>query len=170
MPESLMLQASGMSCIFYVVHGIPDKDRALFASQMIPKGTRILSESILVSLPNEHNMSSAQSSKDYITAQVDALRETDRQVFHSFSPLHPTGDKVEDNAGIMKLNAIRITQGWALFKNASLINHSCDNNAVSNFNSNLNRITVHAIREIQSFEEITLRYKEEFFGTRNARR
>ncbi|KAM0193307.1 hypothetical protein ACHAPC_001557 [Botrytis cinerea] len=45
-----------------------------------------------------------------------------------------------------------------LFIEACRINHACDNNASSDWNANIQKHTIHAVRDIQKSEEITISY------------
>lgn len=45
-----------------------------------------------------------------------------------------------------------------IFKDASRINHSCENNAHNNWNEKIKRYTVQALRDIEKGEEITINY------------
>ncbi|ELR04589.1 hypothetical protein GMDG_06871 [Pseudogymnoascus destructans 20631-21] len=49
-------------------------------------------------------------------------------------------------------------KGKRAFVNACRINHDCDNNAQKSWNENINRHTVHAKRDIENGEEITIFY------------
>lgn len=45
-----------------------------------------------------------------------------------------------------------------IFKDASRINHSCENNAHNNWNEKIKRYTIQALRDIEEGEEITINY------------
>ncbi|RMY49548.1 hypothetical protein D0865_07420 [Hortaea werneckii] len=57
----------------------------------------------------------------------------------------------------------------AIFKDISRLNHACIPNAQGNFNANLDRFTIHALRPISEDEEITLSYLAEHGASRSAR-
>ncbi|KAI7284263.1 hypothetical protein KC345_g2402 [Hortaea werneckii] len=57
----------------------------------------------------------------------------------------------------------------AIFKDICRLNHACIPNAQGNFNANLDRFTIHALRPISEDEEITLSYLAEHGASRDAR-
>jgi SET domain len=63
----------------------------------------------------------------------------------------PFGDKVEEGG---------------IFLDACRINHACDSNAHRSWNENIKRHTVHALRDIEKGEEITIYY----LGVLNSRK
>ncbi|KAL7895696.1 hypothetical protein HDV63DRAFT_205228 [Trichoderma sp. SZMC 28014] len=67
--------------------------------------------------------------------------------------------------------ALKGGPGASLFPNAPFINHSCQANAHKSWNANIERLTVHAIRDIKQGEEITISYLEilEPYAARQAR-
>ena len=57
----------------------------------------------------------------------------------------------------------------ACFLDISRVNHSCVPNAQGNFNLAINMLTVHAVREIASDEEITISYLDDQLASRRVR-
>ena len=76
--------------------------------------------------------------------------------------IHPYRDAAERYLGICsnKLLACRSRSEikGAIFLEACRINHACDNNAQKNWNEKIKRHTVHALRDIDKGEEITITY------------
>lgn len=68
---------------------------------------------------------------------------------------------MEQYVGIIRTNALPIENGetgGGIFLEASRINHACDNNAQKSWNENIKQHTVHALRNINEGEEITIYY------------
>ncbi|OCK83190.1 SET domain-containing protein 5 [Lepidopterella palustris CBS 459.81] len=75
--------------------------------------------------------------------------------------IHAYRNTAEQYLGIVRTNALPIgTNGidGGIFLEACRINHACDNNAQKNWNENIKRHTVHALRDIEQGEEITICY------------
>lgn len=71
--------------------------------------------------------------------------------------------------GIIRTNALPFgdhEEEGGIFLHACRINHACDNNAQKSWNENIKRYTVHALRDIDEGEEITIYY----LGVVNSRR
>jgi hypothetical protein len=88
----------------YALRHVPGKGRGLVAIKKIPRGTRILSEEPIITVPRGK----------------------------------------PDSEGLQT--------------SICLINHACDNNAQKNWNEEIKRHTVHALRDICEGEEITIYY------------
>ena len=142
----------------FAVRDIPGKGKGLVAIQMIPKGTRILSEQPIITLPEfglERELSES------IRQQVDSLTKRQRRVFLSMHNIHPYENTIQQYFGIARTVALPIEIDGAeagIFLDASRINHACDNNAQKDWNENIQRHTVHALRDIEEGEEITIYY------------
>ena len=148
----------------YALQDVLGKGKGLIAIQKISKGTRILSEEPIVTVPcnepaNEQAMEQLQIS---ICQQVDALSENQRQAFLSLHNIHTYGNAAEQYLGIIRTNGLPIeineSERGAIFLEACRINHACDNNAQKNWNTKIKRHTVYALRDIDKGEEITIYY------------
>lgn len=143
----------------YTLQNVPGKGKGLVASESIPKGTRILSETPVITTP-EHQRD-AEWLKAHILQQVDSLDERQRQSFLSMHNLYPYQNVVEQSFGIIRTNGLPIQADGiegGVFLQACRINHACDNNAQKNWNRYIERHTVHALRDIAEGEEITINY------------
>lgn len=75
--------------------------------------------------------------------------------------IHAYRNATEQYFGIVRTNALPIETNISeagIFLEACRINHACDNNAQKHWNRNINRHTVHALRDIYKGEEITIYY------------
>ncbi|KAG6131480.1 hypothetical protein E4U12_003647 [Claviceps purpurea] len=137
----------------YALQDVPDRGKGLIATTNIPKGTRILSEKPLMVIPARKPVSYFS-----ISQQLEALSEEQRDAFLSMKNVHPSvGDKI---IGIFRTNFLCLTKSGdlAIFQEACRINHDCESNTFHYWNDNIKRHTVHATRDIQSGEEITISY------------
>ena len=138
---------------------VPGKGKGLVALEKISKGTRIISEEPIITIPC--NVPVSERLRTSICQQVDTLSEHQRQAFLSMHNIHPFKNAAEQYLGIIRTNSLPTeTDGdkGAIFLEACRINHACDNNAQKNWNENIKRHTVHALRDINKGEEITITY------------
>jgi hypothetical protein len=143
----------------YIIKDVPGKGKGLVATERIPKGTRILSEQPVITIPPLHAID--KQLKIHIQGQVDSLDNRQRQSLLALYNLHPYNDDFEQYIGIFKTNALPIETdgiGGGIFLEASRLNHSCKNNAQKIWNQGIKRHTVHALRDIAEGEEITVYY------------
>ena len=143
----------------YALRDVPGKGKGLVAIEKISKGTRILSEEPIITVP--FSEPGSEKPRISICQQVDALNEYQRQAFLSMHNLHPYGNAAEQYLGIVRTNGLPIESNGSeagLFLEACRINHACDNNAQKTWNANIKRHTVHALRDIYEGEEITIYY------------
>ncbi|KAJ8123774.1 hypothetical protein ONZ43_g350 [Nemania bipapillata] len=149
------LEGTGM----YALRDVPGKGKGLVAIEKIPKGTRILSEEPIISIAQGGmNNKRLQIS---ITQQVASLSEHQRRAFLSMHNIHPYEDAAGQYLGIFKTNSLpaeAVGDKGAIFLEACRINHACDNNAQKSWNDKIKRHTVHAMRDIDKGEEITITY------------
>ncbi|KAG6030568.1 hypothetical protein E4U19_000407 [Claviceps sp. Clav32 group G5] len=142
----------------YVLQDIPGKGKGLVATQNIPKGTRILCEEPLFTIPIVPDFQRERFR--LICLQVALLSGDQRDAFLSMHNIYPPRDPVEEYS--------QTTQTRGIYLEACRLNHDCQNNAVYSWNTIIKRITVHAIRDINAGEEITVPYVE-FLKTRESR-
>ena len=143
----------------YALRDVPGKGKGLVAIEKIFKGTRILSEEPIITVPR--NESASEQLRMSICQQVDVLSDHQRRAFLSMHNIHAYRNAAEQYLGIVRTNALPIeTNGseGGIFLEACRINHACDNNAQKNWNTNIKRHTVHALRDIYKGEEITIYY------------
>jgi hypothetical protein len=143
----------------YILQEVPGRGKGLIARKSIPKGTRILSERPVITIPEIPR--SIEWLRSHISQQVDSLTKDQRRSFVSMHNLYPYKSTVEQYLGIIRTNALPIESGdigGGIFLEACRINHACDNNAQKNWNKNIERHTVQALRDIPEGEEITIYY------------
>ncbi|KAG6250033.1 hypothetical protein E4U23_001709 [Claviceps purpurea] len=145
---------------WYALEDVPNKGKGLIATRNIPRGTRILSEEALFTIPNVTDVKEAFR---LICQQVAALSNEKRQGFLSMHNIYPFNDTEERYVGIFETNCLPaggspIPHTRAICLESCRINHDCKNNAAYDWNDNIKRNTVHAIRDINVGEEITASY------------
>ena len=143
----------------YALRDIPGKGQGFIAIEKISKGTCILSEEPIITVPGDEPDS--EQLQISICRQVDALSEHQRRAFLSMHSIHAYRNTAEQYLGIVRTNALPIETNRSeggIFLEACRINHACDNNAQKHWNGNIKRHTVHALRDIDKDEEITIYY------------
>ncbi|EAS34062.1 uncharacterized protein CIMG_05086 [Coccidioides immitis RS] len=161
------LNGTGSNGDLYTVKLIPDRGFGCVATSRIPKGTRILTEAPLFTVPKA--AADIQAVEEALLKELKSLSK-DQQ--HSFFSLHNAHKgKCSPVIGITKTNAIPFGSGGAdggIFPRAARINHSCKQNAQNTWNHNLSKLTIHAFKDIEEGEEITISYVDgaETFNTR----
>jgi Heterokaryon incompatibility protein (HET)/SET domain len=142
----------------YALQDVPGRGIGLVAREKIFKGTRILSEEAVVTVSESVGSKRLRTS---ICQQVEALSENQRRDFLSMHNIHPYRNAAEQYLGIVRTNSLpaeAVGDKGAIFLEACRINHACDNNAQKNWNEKIKRHTVHALRDINKGEEITITY------------
>ncbi|KAF2825542.1 SET domain-containing protein [Ophiobolus disseminans] len=153
------------SALVYTLEDVPGKGKGLIAASDIPMGTRIISEKPFVTVPTQVRTMEQQWIRVY--QQVLALSVHQKREFLAMDNVYPYTNPTEEYHGIFRTNALPIGSdlgGGGVFLHACRINHACDPNATNFWNENLDKLTIHAIRDIQKGEEITISYLE---ATRN---
>ena len=161
----------------------PGKGLGLFATTFIPIGTRILSELPLLVLPALNSLCivpavSALSPTERetffsLSHPEDEERDEELGVFLEMVEMmgeemgmQVDGLSIEDQVaacGIVFANTFAIftpngQQRSGIFATATRINHSCIPNVYPSYNAHLNRLTVHATRDIHPGEELSTTY------------
>ncbi|KAF4994810.1 hypothetical protein FGRMN_5544 [Fusarium graminum] len=142
---------------------VPGKGKGLIATQNIPKGTRILSEEPILTAPEDATDTPAL--RDFIRKRVDALPSDQREAFLAMRNIYP-GATDSQYLGIIRTNGLPMNSGSGIFLAACRINHACDNNAQKGWNGKTKRHTVHALRDIDEGEEITITYLGALYNRR----
>ncbi|KAG5978505.1 hypothetical protein E4U55_006150 [Claviceps digitariae] len=143
----------------YALLDVPGKGKGLVATKTIPKGTRILSDEVLITMPLDR--CDIEWLYKSIRQQVDALSDHQRQAFLSLRNTFPFQNAMQQYFGIVQTNAIHVPEFGsraAVFLETSRINHACDYNSLVSFNNRIQRLTVHVLRDIPAGKEITISY------------
>jgi hypothetical protein len=150
--------SSPVSDLTYALQEVTGKGKGLVATRKIPRGTRILCEEPIVRMPEA--VLDSQTLLASIRRQVDALTPDQRRAFLSMHNIH-ADDAASRHLGIFRTNALPFgddVREVGIFLDACRINHACDNNGQKSWNENIKRHTVHALRDIEKGQEITIYY------------
>ena len=154
--EEYAKMSSSASDLMYTVQEVPGKGKGLVATGKISRGTRILSEEPIIRVPEA--MLDSQTLPAFICKQVDALTADQREILLSMHNIY-ADDPASRYLGIIQTNALPLgNDEGGILLDACRINHACDNNAQKSWNDNIKRHTVHALRDIEKGEEITIYY------------
>jgi hypothetical protein len=164
----------------YEIRAIPSKGHGCFALTPLSRGTRILADTPLLTVPVSHYLEhDIQLAFDRLTADEKALYFTlssshgqDPRVWPS--RIHETVEGrqrqriVEQHAArtgqepslisIFQTNCMEMGRGAAVFPNAARFNHSCNPNACFTWNPAIGKETIHIMNDVKEGEEITLSY------------
>ncbi|KAF1994263.1 SET domain-containing protein [Amniculicola lignicola CBS 123094] len=143
----------------FTVEDVPGKGKGLVATKDIPKGTRIISEIPIIT--SGQDIRDVEQLRVRIYQQVCSLSEDQQREFLSMYNIYPYTNVIDRYQGIFRTNALPTgpcLDIGSVFLIACRINHACDSNATHFWNDNLNKITIHAIRDIWKGEEITISY------------
>ena len=158
--NNLRMSAIMDSNKLYTLREIPGKGLGLIAAVKILRGTRIISEEPLITRPRSTD--SKEQRGKFLAASVAKLDDGKRQVL--FSLHNAFEDEETRELGIFRTNALPLGSGSStggIFVESSRINHSCIHNAQNTWNENLGKLTIHAMRDIDEGEEITIIYLSE---------
>ncbi|KZZ92604.1 SET domain-containing protein 5 [Beauveria brongniartii RCEF 3172] len=92
---------------------------------------------------------------------AQALDDSQPDIVLSLRNVHEFNSISEQYAGMIRTNGLPIGADGSdagIFEHACRINHVCSNNAQKSWDENLERHTVHALRDMQQGEEIIISY------------
>lgn len=149
------------------------------AARDIKRGTRIMSDSPLLTIPTNHlhlawgpycRLGNAQK-EQFDTLFFWKNDELNLEQASRMYLLDPTDSAVESDdeeelvdehvrvMGIFAVNNFEMPKGaLGVFPNGARLNHSCVPNVHHSFNPTLGKLTVHAVRDIQEGEELVMNY------------
>lgn len=145
------------------IRTLPGRNKGSQALRDIPKGTLILAEEALFSIPNVH---------DPLTPDIETEIRAQATIHgKEFDKTYSHGRPSKQQAPLKRFmaNSYQMdgdaegpsTQG--IFLKASQLNHSCVPNAYFNFNEEVGpqgHLTVHAIHDIRFGQEIVINYRQ----------
>jgi len=139
----------------YVLQPIPGKGKGLIATRAIKPGDLILSESPLFTTASLTNPATFEQD---LAAIIKGLPKDGQRAFLS---LHNNNPSAEPFSNIVRSNGYPLgpnSEIGAIFPLVARLNHSCRPNAQHAWNAARGLEVVHAVRDIQAGEEITLSY------------
>lgn len=149
----------------FEIQAVPEKGKGLVASVNIARGTRILHEAPLFTTLQ---FSPIELMENHIVKKLKSLSKDQQRQFLS---LHNNFRGKHPFSGIVKTNALPCGSSsnvGGIYPTICFLNHSCLPNAHNNWNADTKRETIHAIRDINAGEEITIPYNQD--GSSTSRR
>lgn len=146
----------------YRVEQVLGKGDGVVACSDIARGTMIISESPLFTLPRL--IRNPQRVSELTLQQVRAL---DRDQQRSFFALRNSFKELSPFEGIVKTNAMPLgtnASSGGIFPNCSRFNHSCCSNASYSWCNKLGLERIFAVKDIKEGEEISVSYLSVQFG------
>ncbi|EXA29335.1 hypothetical protein FOVG_19159 [Fusarium oxysporum f. sp. pisi HDV247] len=153
-PSADLTSSEDISSYLCEVQSIPGRGKGLIALRKITMGMRVLIEKPIL---QTRNAPSALLEPTIARDLKSLTKEKQRQ----FLSLHNNFPGKYPFSGIMRTNALPCGSGatvGAVYPTICFINHSCRANAHNSWNENLEQETIHAIRDIEPGEEITISY------------
>jgi hypothetical protein len=141
----------------YAVRAIEEKGKGLVAMTKIAKGVRILSEDPIFKVPRVSP--DIKAMEHTVTNEVKRLNEDEQRAFFDLANIY--GQVHSQALGIARTKVLPLgskARSGGLFLEASRINHSCRHNTQNTWNDNVGRLTIHALRDIEEGQEITISY------------
>ncbi|KAB8356404.1 hypothetical protein FH972_023987 [Carpinus fangiana] len=143
----------------FSVETIEQKGKGACARRAVPRGTLILSEAPLFTVPRL-----TTRPDDIKKIVISAVQKLDKDSQRSFFALSNNYSNLSCFEGIVKTNAMPLGkdgQQGGLFPLASRFNHSCAANAAYWWNPTVEREAIFAVKDISEGEEITVSYLTE---------
>lgn len=163
----------------FEVRASPRGGSGVFATQNIFMGTRIICDPPLLKISWNHlylawgpycRLRNSQK-QEYDTLYFWKNNELHLEQASRMNLLDPTDDAIESDdeeeiiaehvrvMGIFAVNNFQMSGGaLGIFSNAARLNHSCVPNVHHSYNSTLDKLTVHALRDIYEGEELLMNY------------
>ena len=150
--------------VLYAIGSTSGRGIGFFAAVNIPRGTRIVSETPLITFEstNDRLTLSKREAKCSYNANFDrAFNSLTGSQLHAYYELHNTHENLDQEAkyGIRDTNVFNLAgEKHGILLTSSRINHSCAPNAEWHWNKLTKRLNVHAIQDIREGEEIFISY------------
>ncbi|KAL8757398.1 MAG: hypothetical protein Q9184_004221 [Pyrenodesmia sp. 2 TL-2023] len=140
----------------YLIHDIPPKGRGLIAGVNIPKGQRILLEQPLFTSSLE--WTSYQDFESHLSHTITTLPPAAHDTFFALHNANPTSEHPLTARFLTNCLPDQDRSTASVYSTACLINHDCRANAHGEWNTDAKAATIHAVRDINAGEEITMNY------------
>jgi hypothetical protein len=140
----------------YIIQPVTGKGNSLVANTKIVKGQRLLSEAPIFRFPEPSSELEA-----IVAKEIEVLDSNQKATFFTLTNSSGTTSNDSKAVAIVKTNGFPIqinTNVHGLFIDAAHVNHSCKQNAVHTWNDDIKQLTIHALRDIEAGEEITISY------------
>lgn len=145
----------------YNIVPIEGKGHGAVSTTNIKRGTRIVSESPLITVPRLSLPGGGHQALDSsITRQLQTLSKDDQRKFFGLHNNY-VGKLSSPIKGIIKTNAMPLGANaivGGVFPQCARFNHSCNSNATYTWNENIQQECIYAIRDIPANVEITVSY------------
>lgn len=141
----------------YAIREVAGRGKGLVATTRIVKGTRLLSEAPVFRVPRDNP--DIKAVERIVADKVKQLNVDQQRAF--FDLTNSYGNAHSPSLGIARTNVLPLgsnARSGGLFLEASRINHSCKHNAQNTWNEGIGRLTIHALRDIETGQEITISY------------
>ncbi|PGH23044.1 hypothetical protein AJ80_02817 [Polytolypa hystricis UAMH7299] len=141
----------------YVVKRLRGRGMGCVATSKIPRGTRILAEAPLLIIPKV--TTDIKAVEAVIMQGLKGLTRDQQRSFFELANIHKRS--CSPLIGITRTNAMPFGSAGeegGIFPRAARINHSCNPNSQNRWNHNLGKLTIHAFKDIEVGEEITIAY------------
>jgi hypothetical protein len=155
----------------FVQHEFPGKGRGLVANKTLHRGDQIFASTPIVITDSDAYDLSTSERLALLYRGVDTLPPKTQNVFWELmghKDIDPVEDKINTNNFDITIDGI---SQQALFPEIAMMNHDCRPNAAYFWDEEMMTHYVHAIRDIQPGEEITITYidNEKDRNTRTSR-
>jgi hypothetical protein len=167
----------------YLVSSAGIKGLGVFATKLIPRGTRIISERpafgirhdqgpgdvyLAFRLLRDNDRAKVLELSGHATKKLELMRWVHVLWYTARSGGFPSLRSLQQHKALLNIfrsNAFSLNSGsrfsQAIFPQIARMNHTCIPNAQANFNDQTDRMNVHALRDIVPEEEITLCYLDD---------
>lgn len=149
--DTSILRTNAMEAV-YTVRSAPGEGLGCFSTALIPAGTLILAETPLFNVQEPRSNAAVLDAFSHLSATEKAQYLE----LHSLEPVHDSNARVID---IFNSNAWQTGSRTSICPQAARFNHSCVPNASFAWNSQLSKITVHAIITIPADAQIKVSYE-----------
>ena len=144
----------------YHIRKAEGKGQGVYASQDIPRGTRILVDKPFFAVTKPYSLST-------ITDKFEQMSFTRRQLYMQFScPDRPDDRHMSDVTRIFEANCFNINYSAAIFRTATRFNHSCLPNTYYSWSEARQELIFQAMIDIKQEEELTIAYGRPFLSQR----